>query len=44
MLAQHGPAELISRTRTIKLSDPHGERWKRGKVSDDATVVYCTGF
>jgi hypothetical protein len=39
--SRDGPASLIRRVRAAEASDPHGSRWKRGKVSDDATAVYC---
>ncbi len=41
LLAAEGPAELIRRVRAAEDSDPHGERWPRGKASDDATAAYC---
>ncbi|MEV0408515.1 protein phosphatase 2C domain-containing protein [Actinoallomurus sp. NPDC050550] len=41
ILADDGPAELIRRVRAAEDSDLHGERWPRGKASDDATAVYC---
>jgi hypothetical protein len=41
LLAEEGPAELISRVRAAEDSDPHGERWPRGKAKDDATAAYC---
>jgi hypothetical protein len=37
----NGPARLIRWVREAEASDPDGTRWKRGKVSDDATAVYC---
>lgn len=40
ILRKDGPAELIARTRASEASDPEGERWPRGKASDDASVVY----
>jgi hypothetical protein len=36
-----GPASLIRWVRAAEASDPDGTRWKRGKLSDDATAVYC---
>lgn len=36
-----GPARLIRWVREAEASDPDGTRWKRGKMSDDATAVYC---
>ncbi|GAA2876014.1 protein phosphatase 2C domain-containing protein [Streptosporangium fragile] len=41
LLDQDGPAELIHQVREAERSDPHGERWPRGKAFDDATAVYC---
>ena len=40
LLADHGPAELIRRTRAAENDDPHGTRWPRAKAHDDATVAY----
>jgi hypothetical protein len=39
--SRDGPASLIRRVRAAEASDPHGSRWRRGKISDDATAVYC---
>jgi len=39
-LAEDGPAEVIRRVRAAEESDPGGQRWPRGKISDDATVIY----
>jgi hypothetical protein len=36
-----GPASLIRWVRAAEASDPDGARWRRGKISDDATAVYC---
>lgn len=36
-----GPARLIRWVRAAEESDPDGTRWKRRKLSDDATAVYC---
>lgn len=41
ILADDGPAELVRRVRAAENTDPRGERWPRGKASDDATAVYC---
>ncbi|MCD0482146.1 integrase [Streptacidiphilus sp. ASG 303] len=41
LLASHGPAELLSRVRRAEAGDPERRRWRRGKVSDDATVVHA---
>lgn len=35
-----GPA-LLRRVRDAEISDPRGRRWPRGKIHDDATIVYC---
>ena len=43
-LADHGPAELLRRTRDAENSDPDGSRWPRGKRHDDATAAYITLF
>jgi len=40
LLAAHGPAEVIRRTRAAEDSDPDGTRWPRAKPHDDATVAY----
>ncbi|MEU9505584.1 hypothetical protein AB0D32_04800 [Micromonospora sp. NPDC048170] len=42
LLAESGPAEVVSRVRAIEAKDPEGHRWPRNKRSDDATVVYMT--
>jgi hypothetical protein len=44
LLASHGPSALISEVRAAEASDPHGIRWPRNKLSDDATVAYWSGF
>jgi hypothetical protein len=36
-----GPRELLHQVREAEKSDPHGSRWPRGKVCDDATAAYC---
>ncbi|WP_405087968.1 protein phosphatase 2C domain-containing protein [Microbispora sp. NBC_01389] len=41
LLGQAGPNELIRQVRTAEQSDPHGQRWPRGKTYDDAAVAYC---
>ncbi|WP_308209192.1 protein phosphatase 2C domain-containing protein [Actinoallomurus purpureus] len=41
LLGEEGPAELIRRVRVAEDSDPHGERWPRGKANDDASAAYC---
>ena len=40
-LREDGPAGLLDRVRKVEAGDPAGARWPRGKVHDDATVVYC---
>lgn len=42
MLAEHGPGELLRQLRAAETADPQGTRWPRGKIRDDATVVYWT--
>jgi hypothetical protein len=39
--SRDGPGSLIRQVRAAEASDPHGSRWRRGKISDDATAVYC---
>ena len=41
ILQNTGPAELIHRIRRAETSDPHGDRWPRYKISDDATAAFC---
>ncbi|MER7503738.1 protein phosphatase 2C domain-containing protein [Nonomuraea pusilla] len=41
-LDQHGPQDLITRVRAAEHSDPHGERWPRGKTHDDATAAHVS--
>ena len=36
-----GPQAIIRAARDAEESDPQAERWPRGKVHDDATVVLC---
>jgi len=40
-LHEAGPMGLIRDVREQELSDSTGERWKRSKVHDDATAVFC---
>ncbi|MFF1406376.1 integrase [Streptomyces sp. NPDC058294] len=40
VLGSAGPDELIRRVREAEAGDPHGRRWPRGKVRDDATVLH----
>jgi hypothetical protein len=35
-----GPGELISQVRAAEAGDPHGIRWPRHKLRDDATVLW----
>lgn len=39
-LAGHGPADVIRQVRAAEATDPHGTRWRRGKIHDDATILY----
>jgi hypothetical protein len=39
-LAKGGPEEVIRQVRAAEEADPDGQRWPRGKISDDATVIY----
>jgi hypothetical protein len=41
LLASDGPDELLREVRDAENSDAQGMRWPRGKVHDDATVIYC---
>jgi hypothetical protein len=40
VIRSEGPAEAIRRTRAAEASDPQGRRWPRGKMADDATIVF----
>jgi hypothetical protein len=42
LVSSDGPAALIDRVREAEQSDPDGQRWPRGKSSDDATAAYVT--
>jgi hypothetical protein len=44
LVASQGPRALIDQVRAAEASDPQGIRWPRNKLSDDATIVYCSGF
>jgi hypothetical protein len=44
LLAAHGPERLIAEVRRAERADPHGLRWPRNKISDDATAAYCHSF
>ncbi|GAA4859053.1 integrase [Kitasatospora terrestris] len=41
LLAESGPAELISRVRAAERSDADCLRWPRGKAHDDASALYA---
>ena len=38
------PEQLIDEVRLAERSDPDRLRWRRSKVHDDATVVFCSDF
>ena len=40
VLREDGPAALIARVRAAEAADPDRTRWPRGKVTDDATVIW----
>jgi hypothetical protein len=44
LVAAQGPSALIGQVRTAEASDAQAIRWPRNKLSDDATIVYCSGF
>lgn len=44
ILAIDGPAALIRQVRAAEANDPHGKRWPRGKIRDDATAAYCSSL
>jgi hypothetical protein len=41
LTASSGPQAMIQAVRDSEFSDPHGRRWPRGKIHDDATLAYC---
>jgi hypothetical protein len=41
LLRESGPQEVIAQVRAAEATDPHGERWPRGKSRDDATALYA---
>ena len=41
LLEDRGPAELLRRVRQVEAEDSDCSRWPRGKVRDDATVLYA---
>jgi hypothetical protein len=40
VIREQGPAELIGQVRAAEDCDPEAVRWPRGKIRDDATVIY----
>jgi hypothetical protein len=44
MLSTFGPRRIIDAVRKAEMADPTGSRWPRGKIHDDATIVYCDRF
>ena len=40
IIRDDGPGALISRVREAEAGDPDGTRWPRGKIRDDATVLW----
>jgi hypothetical protein len=40
LVKQDSPDAIIERVRRLEADDPAGQRWPRGKASDDATVAY----
>jgi hypothetical protein len=44
LVASQGPKALIDHVRAAEATDPQAIRWPRNKLSDDATIVYCSGF
>jgi hypothetical protein len=42
LASSDGPAGIIDRVREAERSDPDGQRWPRGKSSDDATAAYAS--
>jgi hypothetical protein len=44
LLDSDGANALIPHIRAAEKSDSQAIRWPRNKISDDATVVYCTDF
>ncbi|TCC44391.1 integrase [Kribbella pittospori] len=41
---QDSPDAILERVRRLEAEDPAGDRWPRGKASDDATVAYLAGL
>lgn len=44
LVAAKGVQALIDANRDAERSDPHGQRWPRGKIFDDCTAVLCQGW
>lgn len=44
LVISDGPAALIDRVREAEHSAPVGQRWPRGKASDDATAAYVSAL
>ncbi|GAA4259878.1 hypothetical protein [Dactylosporangium darangshiense] len=40
----HGGESVLQAVRTAEREDAAGERWPRGKIFDDATIVVCDRF
>lgn len=40
ILDEEGPSGLIRQVRAAEAADPHGRRWPRRKIHDDATAIY----
>ncbi len=41
VLERQGPSALIDRVRDAEASDPEGQRWRRSKQHDDASIAIC---
>jgi hypothetical protein len=42
LISSDGPAALIDHIRKAEHSDPDGQRWPRGKATDDATAAHVS--
>jgi hypothetical protein len=42
LIERSGADEFVDQIRTVEAMDPHGSRYPRNKVGDDATVVFAT--
>jgi hypothetical protein len=40
LLEREGPDAVVRLVREAERADPHGERWTRNKISDDASIGY----